>query len=436
MSAISTASSPGEGEDFEDRTYAKVTWRLIPFLFICYIFAYIDRVNIGFAKLQMLGDLQWTEAVYGLGAGVFFIGYFFFEVPSNLMLHRFGARRWIARIMITWGLLSGLTAFVTTPTQFYVVRFLLGIAEAGFFPGIILYMTYWYPSHRRGRMTALFMTAIPLSGVLGGPLSGWIMTAFNGVSGWGGWQWMFVLEAAPTILVGIVVLFYLDDSIRKANWLTEEEKRLLERNIEHESSGKENHSIRGAFTDGKVWVMSAIYFTCAMGNYGMSFWLPSLIQASGVKSLLSVGMLTAVPFGVGAIAMVLFARSADKHLERRWHLAVAMLVGAAGLVLSGIYGNSVVLAMTALSFASVGIMSLAPLFWSLPTAFLGGAAAAAGIALINSVANLAGFVSPYFIGWVKDQTQSTSSALYVLAGCLVLGALIVVTMVPARLVNK
>ncbi|QBP77702.1 MFS transporter [Herbaspirillum huttiense] len=436
MNTIASGLAATAAEDFENRTYARVTWRIIPFLFLCYVVAYLDRVNVGFAKLQMLNSLQWSDSIYGLGAGLFFVGYFLFEVPSNLLLYRYGARRWIARIMISWALLSGLTAFVTTPTAFYVVRFLLGVAEAGFFPGIILYLTYWYPAHRRGKITALFMTAIPISGVVGGPLSGWILSSFGGHAGWAGWQWLFVLEAIPSFLVGVMVLFYLDDSIQSARWLDDKQKALLQDNIQNDAAGKLNQSIRATFANGKVWIMCAIYFACAMGNYGISFWLPSLIQGAGVKNLLSVGLLSAIPFAIGAVSMVLFARSADRRLERRWHLAVAMVVGAVGLGLSALFGSEAMLAIAALSFASAGIMSLAPLFWSLPTAFLGGAAAAAGIALINSVANLAGFVSPFLIGWIKDQTHSTSIGLYVLSGVLTAGAVIVIAAVPARLVNK
>jgi D-galactonate transporter len=436
MTTNPPAAAHSSSVDFENRTYAKVTRRLIPFLFLCYVAAYLDRVNVGFAKLQMLSDLKMSESVYGLGAGIFFIGYFLFEVPSNVIMYRVGPRRWIARIMITWAILSGATAFATTPMTFYIVRFLLGMAEAGFFPGIIMYLTYWYPGHRRGKMTALFMTAIPISGVIGGPLSGWILQSSSGIGNLHGWQWLFILEAIPSAVVGVIVLFYLDDSIRQAKWLSEAEKKLLEENIQRESREKKSYSLRAVFMDGKVWLMALIYFCTAMGNYGVSFWLPSLIRAAGVKDLLGVGLLSAIPYGVGAFAMVQFARSADKHRERRFHLALAMVIGGVGLVFSAIYGNNIVLAMAALTLASVGIMSLAPLFWSLPTAFLSGVGAAAGIGLINSIANLAGFASPYLIGWVKDQTQSTNIGLYTVAGFLIAGAMIVVLAVPAKLVNK
>ena len=422
-------------DGFEAATYNKVGWRLIPFLLLCYVVAYLDRVNVGFAKLQMLQDLKFSETVYGLGAGIFFIGYFLFEVPSNVILHRVGARVWIARIMVTWGVISAGMMYVESATSFYVMRFLLGVSEAGFFPGIILYLTYWYPAARRARMTALFMSAVALSGVIGGPLSGWIMQSFAGLNGLKGWQWLFILEGLPSVLVGIVTFFYLDDSIKQAKWLTSEEKALLERNIVVENTGKQDLSIRAVFADLRVWLMSLIYFSFVMGLYGVSFWLPTIIKATGVKDALQIGLLTAIPYGSAVVAMILVSRSADRSSERRWHIAIPALLGAAGLVLSAVWGQNTVLAMTALTLATMGILTTLPLFWSLPTAFLAGAGAAAGIALINSLGNLAGFVSPILVGWLKDLTQSTNTGMYMLAASMVLGALLTLS-VPARLVNK
>jgi D-galactonate transporter len=420
----------------EASAYRKVTWRLLPFLMICYVVAYLDRVNVGFAKLQMLQDLQFSEFVFGLGAGVFFIGYFLFEVPSNMIMHRVGARVWIARIMITWAVISGAFMFVKTPEMFYFMRFLLGIAEAGFFPGIILYLTYWYPAARRARIVTMFMTAIPLSGVFGGPLSGWIMESFAGVQGLAGWQWMYLIEAAPAIVLGLAVLVYLDDGIRRAKWLTEGEKRLLENRIAQDASGKVDHpSLRALFADRRVWLMSVIYFCCVMGQYGLTFWMPSLIKAAGIKGVLNIGLFTAIPYSAAVVAMVLLGRSSDKHGERRWHLAGPMLLGAVGLACSALAGTNTGLAVAFLTLAAAGVISSAPLFWSLPTAFLGGTAAAAGIAGINSLGNLAGFASPYLIGWLKDLTQSTNFGMYALAAILVVGAATVLS-VPARLVNR
>jgi D-galactonate transporter len=416
-----------------DATYAKVTWRLVPFLFLCYVVAYLDRVNVGFAKLQMLNDLKFSETIYGIGAGIFFVGYFFFEVPSNIILSRTGARVWLARIMVTWGVISSSMMFVTSPTMFYVLRFLLGVAEAGFFPGIILYLTYWYPARRRARIVALFMTAIALSGVVGGPLSGWIMQAFAGSNDWSGWQWLFLLEGIPSIVVGVWLYFFLDESIRSAKWLTEDEKRLLEKELQDDEQGKTHLSIGQLFRNGKVWLLSLVYFSFIMGLYGVSFWLPNLIKNTGVKDVLTVGFLTAIPYGFAAIVMVMAGRSSDASGERRWHTATAGLLGAAGLVFSVIYGDNTAIAMGALSLATAGILTTLPLFWTIPTAYLGGTAAAAGIAMINSIGNLAGFVSPYMIGAIKDATQSTAAGMYALALSLVIGAVLTVAGVPRHM---
>jgi D-galactonate transporter len=434
-SSTGIAASPEHNLSFEESTFRKVTWRLMPLLFLCYVASYLDRVNVGFAKLQMLQDLQFSETVYGLGAGIFFIGYFLFEIPSNIILHKVGARMWIARIMITWGLISGAMIFVTTPQMFYVMRFLLGLAEAGFFPGVILYLTYWYPSHRRGKITALFMTGIAISGVIGGPLSGWIMHSLPGVFGYTGWQWMFILEALPSVVLGVVVIVLLKDRIRDAHWLSEDEKRLLESQIEAEQSGKEHMALGQVFRNGKVWLGALIYFCFVMGLYGVGFWLPTIIKTTGVTDPLDIGLLTMIPYGAAAIAMILLGRSADLYRERRWHIVIPALLGALGLLFSTAYDHNTLLAMASLTLAAIGILSTLPLFWSLPTAFLSGAAAAAGIALINSLGNLAGFVSPFIVGWLKDATHSTNTGMYVLAGSMLLGALLTLA-VPAKLVNK
>jgi MFS family permease len=326
--------------------------------------------------------------------------------------------------MITWGLISAAMMFVTTATSFYVLRFLLGVAEAGFFPGIILYLTYWFPAARRARVVALFMTAIALSGVVGGPLSGWIMQTWAGVNGWAGWQWMFLLEGIPSVLVGIWVLFYLDDAIDKAKWLSPDEKALLAENIASDERGRMDHGAGSAFKHAGVWLMSAIYFCFIMGLYGISFWLPQLIKSAGVSDVLNVGLLTAIPYGLAAVAMVLASRHSDRTGERRYHTALAGFVGAGGLILSGLYGGNVLISMVALSVATMGILSSLPLFWTLPTGVLRGAAAAAGIAIINSIGNLAGFVSPFMVGAVKDATGSTAAGLYVLAFSLAFGGVL------------
>lgn len=420
---------------FEEATYRKVAWRLTPLLMLCYVVAYLDRVNVGFAKLQMTTDLNLSDAVYGFGAGIFFVGYFLFEIPSNVILHKVGARVWIARIMVSWGVISMLTMFVTTPTMFYVMRFLLGLAEAGFFPGIILYLTYWYPAHRRGRMTTWFMTAIALSGVIGGPVSGYILKTFNGANGWHGWQWLFLLEGIPSIVVGILVFVMLDDRIAKAKWLTPQERQLLERNVDAEEATKHDLPIRTVMVSPRVWLMSLIYFSFVMGLYGVSFWLPTIIKATGVTDAFMIGLLSAIPFAAAVVGMVLVSRSADRTRERRWHIALPAGAGALGLILSVVWAHNTLLAMTALTLATMGILTTLPLFWSLPTAFLAGTGAAAGIAMINSVGNLAGFLSPYAVGWLKQATAANDSGMYMLAAFMVLGGLLALS-VPATLVNK
>ncbi|MEN8631303.1 MFS transporter [Brucella melitensis] len=422
-------------EVVENMTYRKVAFRIIPLLMICYIIAYLDRVNVGFAKLQMSEELGFSEAIYGLGAGLFFIGYFFFEIPSNILLHKLGARLWIARITITWGLLSALFAFVQTEWQFYILRFLLGAAEAGFYPGVILYLTYWFPSHRRGNMFALFQAGSPAAGIFGNPLSGWIMDQFHDTAGWQGWQWMFVLEAIPAVVLGVVILLYLDNSVKAAKWLTEEEKAIISRDIEADSKGKAaSHSLMSLVKNPMLWVMMLIYFCFVMGQYGLTLWMPTLIRASGVTSNVTISLLGAIPFICAIIAMVIFSRSADHYRERRWHLVVPALLGAVGFVVAASATNTTV-SIIFLSMAAAGVLACAPLFWSLPTAILSGAAAAAGIALINSVANLAGFISPYMVGIIRDATHSSELGMYVLAGFLILGAAIVLC-IPASKVNR
>ena len=418
-----------------DLVYAKVTKRLIPFLLLCYVISYLDRINVGFAKLQMLSDLKFSESVYGLGAGIFFVGYAFFEVPSNLVMLRVGARNWIGRIMVTWGIVSAATMFVKSPTGFYAARFLLGVAEAGFIPAILYYLTRWYPSAQRGKVTALFLAGIPLAGVLGGPLSGWIMSSLNGANGLGGWQWLFLLEAIPAVLAGIAAFFYLDNDVDSAKWLSDHEKKFIDLDLANEAQGKSLHSVRHGLWTARVWLLAFLYFFFTFGLYGVSFWLPSIIKTTGVKDPLDVGLLTAIPFGVALITMYLVGRSSDARRERRWHLAIPATVGAAGLIFSAIYDHETVFAMIALTFAMAGIVPCIPQFYTLPPAILTGAAAAMGLALANSVGSVAGFVSPYLLGWIKDLTGSTNDGVITLAVILLAGALLVFA-VPARTVNR
>ncbi|MFE5023218.1 MFS transporter [Streptomyces sp. NPDC056656] len=418
---VPTAESPELTR--ENAVFRKVIRRIVPFLILCYVVSYLDRVNVGFAKLQMSEDLGFSEAAYGLGAGLFFIGYFLFEVPSNLMLQKVGARTWIARIMISWGVVSALFVFVNNEATFYVLRFLLGAAEAGFYPGVILYCTYWFPSARRARVIALFMSAIPVAGIFGNPLSGWIMDVFEGTGGWNGWQWLFLIEALPAIAVGVMTLFYLDNSVRDAKWLSDDEKSTIERALAEDTKHQSEHGKTwDAFRDPKVWLMCLIYFFFVMGQYALTFWMPTFVESTGIEGGFAIGALSAVPYLAALVAMNLFGRSADKRRERRWHLVIPSLMGAVGFSLAASWTGSTTLSLVALSIAAAGVLTCAPLFWSLPTAFLSGTAAAAGLAVINSVGNLAGFVSPYMIGSLKDATDSTAIPMYVLALGLVIGA--------------
>jgi D-galactonate transporter len=418
-----------------ERGYRKATWRLIPFIFICYLFNYLDRVNVGFAKLEMLDALKLSETVYGLGAGIFFLGYFLFEVPSNVILHKVGARNWLARIMLTWAVISAGFAFVTTPTSFYVLRFLLGVAEAGFAPGVILYMTYWFPSQRRAKALSMFFMAIPLAGIVGGPLSGYIMHAFHGAADLAGWKWLFLIEALPSLVLGIAILFYLDNGIAQAKWLTDAEKALLERNVAGDNAQKTAHGSVGAFiADRRLWLLAAIYFCVVLGQYGLTFWLPTLIRKAGVADPLWVGVFTAVPYVCAIVALPLIGMSADRRRERRLHLAVPMLVAAAGFALLPLLGN-VGASLVCLSIAAAGILSSSSQFWSLPTAMLGGMSAAAGIAAVNCFANLAGFFSPAIVGWLNDLTGKSTAGLIFISSAIVLGA-VLVFFVPARAVNR
>ncbi len=416
-----------------DAVYSKVAWRIIPWLFICYIAAYLDRVNVSFAKLQMQADVpQISDTVFGLGAGIFFLGYFVFEVPSNLLMEKVGARFWIARIMITWGIVSTAMIFVNSPWVFYGLRLLLGFAEAGFFPGVILYLTYWFPSRRRGEMVALFMLAIALTGVVGAPLSGWILHEFSGALGLKGWQILFLLEGIPSIALGIFVPWLLANGIRSAHWLSEEEKQLLEQNLQTEETQKESLPLAGIFFNPQVILFAAIYFCSAMGLYGTGFWIPQLIKNTGVKDLLDVGLLTAIPYGFGAVGMVVLGRSSDRSGERRLHFALASLLGAAGIVISNLFRQNTLIAMIGLTLATFGILATFPLFWPMPTAMLTGTAAAAGIAWINSLGNLAGFFGPSIVGWVTDLTKRSDYGLYLVAAALVFGAVLVLGFVPRK----
>ena len=416
--------------------YRKIALRILPILFIGYIIAYLDRVNVGFAKLQMMGDLQFSDRIYGLGAGIFFLGYFVFEVPSNIILHKVGARIWLCRVLVSWGIVSACTAFVRTPWEFYSMRFLLGLAEGGFFPGMVLYLTYWFPSHRRAKMMALVMAGNPVSGIIGGPLSGFILHHFSHGQGLAGWQWLFVIEASPAVVLGIIILFCLDDRMVDANWLSEQEKTAVAAEISEEASTKTHQTVRSAFTSPRVWLMCVILFSIAMGSYAIGFWQPTIIRQTGVKDSFDIGLLSMLPYTLALTSMILVGRHADKTRERRWHLVIPNIVAALGFVLCSQAGSHTTIAMAGLVMAAVGVITALPMFWALPTSFLGGSAAAAGLALINCMGNLAGFVSPTIIGFLKTTTGTLTSGLFLVAAFHVAAAGLILGLVPAKLVNR
>jgi MFS transporter, ACS family, tartrate transporter len=412
-------------DPIEKRTIAKVSRRLIPFLMLCYFIAYLDRVNVGFAALTMNRYLGISATAYGFGAGIFFFSYFLFEVPSNLALERFGARKWIARIMMSWGILSGCTAFVTGEYTFYLVRVLLGIAEAGFFPGIIFYLTLWFPGVYRARIVGWFMAAIPLSSVLGFPVSGMIM-GMDGIGGLAGWQWLFIIEAGPAVILAVVVWFYLTDRPADAQWLEPDERAWLDKRLANEARQKEEvHgiSVLQALFNPKVLALSLVYFGAVATNYGTAFWLPQIVREFGLSNV-ATGFVSAIPYIVGTIGMVLWGRRSDQKLERKWHAAFPFLIAAIGIAGSTLLDDPV-LKMAALSLGAFGVFAVLPVFWTFPTAFLSGAAAAAGIAAINSIGNLAGFFGPFVMGWLKDLTGSFATGLWAIAGCAVMGMVLV-----------
>lgn len=403
----------------EKTTLTKVAWRLIPFVCVLYVLNILDRANLGFARLQMQDDLVLSDAMFDLGYGIFYIGYLVFELPSNLLLHRFGARRWIARIMISWGLISSCMMFVQDQWSFYTLRILLGIAEAGFFPGIILYLSYWFPDRERAKMTAFFMIAIGLASVLGNPLSGFIMQFLDTVGGLRGWQWVFLLEGIPSVILGFVVLAYLTDYPKDATWLSTEEREWLVNHIEqeqHEQRQIHNADRLGAILQGRVWLLIAIYFTVAIGANAGGAYFPTLIKAEYERaSTFQIGLLSALPHLCSVIGMTLFGISSDRKQERRGHLAAAAILASVGWGLTA-WSPSPPVALIGLCLAQTGMMSMLPVFWTLPSAFLTGAAAAGGIAMINSVGNIGGFLGPNVLG---------QFGLWSMAAILLVGAALV-----------
>jgi sugar phosphate permease len=410
--------------------YRRISWRLLPLLMICYVFAYLDRVNIGFAKLQMAQDIGINDAVYGLGAGIFFLGYVMFEVPSNLLLEKIGARRTITRILVLWGLAAAAMMFVTDARSFYVVRFLLGVFEAGFAPGVLFYLTYWYAPARMAGGMAVFLLAAPIGGIVGGPLSTWIMTAFAGAHGLTGWQWMFLLEGLPCVLLAAVVFFTMDDGPAKAAWLSAEEKELLTEDIArfHRPG---SHSFGGVLRDWRVYAMALGYFTFISGIYAVTFWLPTILKQSGVANTMDVGLYSAIPYIAAMLVMILLARSSDRRNERRWHCALPAFVGAIALGVAALTSTQFVLSLVSITIATAAIFGAYAVFWSIPTAYFKGRAAAGGIALINSLGLLGGFLSPTLIGQLKTSTGSLEAGLFAIVAMLIVGGIaIIVNRIP------
>jgi ACS family tartrate transporter-like MFS transporter len=417
-SAIDTRS-------LEARTLSKMTWRLVPILIICYFASYLDRVNVGFAKLTMDSQIGLSETMFGFGAGIFFFAYFLFEVPSNLLLNRFGARRWIARIMFSWGLISGAMAFIpniaaatglSQEHTFYSLRVLLGFAEAGFFPGIIFYLTLWFPTVYRARIISLFMVAIPLSSAIGSPISASLM-GLDGAGGLAGWQWLYVVEGAPSIILAFVVYFYLTDRPADARWLADDERAFVKGRLAAEEKIREQAStmtVLESLINPRVLALSLVYFGVVGCLYGVGFWMPTIIKGFGV-SIAMTGWINAAPYVVGVIGMVWWSRRSDRTMERTGHVAITLACAAIGVGASAFLSDPL-MKMIALTFGAFGVFASLPVFWTLPTAFLSGASAAAGIAAINSIGNLSGYFGPFIMGWIKDETGSFSYGLLAIAG--------------------
>jgi ACS family tartrate transporter-like MFS transporter len=415
--------------EIEKRTMDKVTWRLVPFLMLCYFIAYLDRVNVGFAGGSMSKDLGLSAGAFGGAAGIFFIAYFFFEVPSNLALDRFGARLWIARFMLTWGLVAGAQAFVVGEFSLNIVRLLLGAAEAGFFPGVIFFITLWFPAAYRARIVGWFMFAIPISTVIGAPISGLILN-LEGVAGLHGWQWMFLIEAAPAILMTLAVLYYLTDRPKEAQWLTPQESQWLQDRLDAERANRERHGALSWFQsmfDVRVVALGFVYMGCNIPQYGLSFFLPQIVKGFGELSNIEVGCITALPYVVGAVGMLFWSRHSDKTAERKWHTVIPLAIIVVGLALAAVMPTPLT-KMIFLCVAGFGFFAVLPVFWTLPTTFLTGTGAAAGIAAVNSIGNLGGYFGPKVFGALKDYTGSDFASLMFLAACAIIGAVIVLVL--------
>jgi ACS family phthalate transporter-like MFS transporter len=416
-----------------EATYRKVTWRLMAFLFVCWVLNYIDRVNVSFAQLQLKHDLGLSDAAYGLGVSLFFIGYILFEVPSTLLLKRIGARKTVTRIMLLWGGITVSMAFLTAPWQFYLARTLLGAAEGGFWPGIILFLTYWYPSARRARITSRFLLAIAVAGIIGGPLSGYILQNFSGVLGFRNWQWLFFLEGLPAVVAGVIAFFYLTDKPQQAKWLSDEQKKIILQALESDERQKSHNApakILAALCDVRVYVLAAGWATVPLCGTILNYWTPTIIKQAGVTNILHIGLLSVLPYIVGAIAMLVIARSSDLTLERRWHFAASTTVGAAGAALLTLVTGEWPAAIACLSLVSISYFAAAAIIWSIPPSYLSGNAAAGGIAVISGLGQVGAFFGPILLGWVKTVTGSFSAGLLLVAALVFVGGVLVVLGVP------
>lgn len=416
-----------------DELYGKIGWRILPLVLLCYVFSYLDRVNIGFAKLQMADDIGISDTIFGLAAGIFFLGYVLFEIPSNLLLAKIGTRKTIVRILILWGLTSASMMFVQDETSFLIVRFLLGVFEAGFAPGIILYLTFWFPAERLAAPMALFLLAGPLGSMIGGPLSAWIITALDGAHGLAGWQWMFVIEGLPTVLLGLVVAKTLTNSPSEASWLSEADKALIHADVSAGHNADGNDSFREVLRDRRVFGLALSFFCLISGIYTVSFWLPTILTESGVRSTMTVGLYSALPYIAAIGAMIVLSRRSDRLMERRLHCAVPALVGAAALGLAAFTPELLAISLPAIIVATACIWGSYAVFWSIPPSYLSGTAAAGGIALINSIGLLGGFFSPTLTGYLKDATGNNETGLLVLVALLLLGGVgIAANRLPVR----
>ncbi|MDR5798200.1 MFS transporter [Caballeronia sp. LZ008] len=436
--ALGTQGSAVERAQTES-LYRKLTVRLIPFLFVCWVINYIDRVNIGFAKIPLSKDLGLSDAAYGLGVGLFFVGYILFEVPSNALMEKIGAKKTIARIMVLWGVVSCSMAFITTPTQFYIARTLLGAAEAGFYPGIILYLTYWFPSGRRARITSRFLLAIAVSGIVGGPISGWILNNMVGVLEFRNWQWLFVLEGMPAVIAGIVAYFFLDNRPRDARWLTEIEREIILRNLTLDESVKtkaHGHRFLHLLRDPRVYLVILGYTTVPLLGTVLNYWTATIIHQSGIENIWHVGLLSAIPFVVGATAMLINAWHSDRTLERRWHYFFATFIGATGCVLLTYFSNDWVMAISCLCLVGVAYFCGTGTFWTIPPAYFSGAAAATGIAMISSLGQFGSLLAPMLLGWLKTHTNSISTGLYVIAAISILGGVAIARGIPKQALRE